>query len=343
MASDDAEGIPPFFTDDNDPTALTREDDPARFASKPEAGQGSQPPQWWRGKWPAGGIGSMEDLEKYLNERLDQMIVLSWSGVTSNHEIGNDLGRQAVENGHAVIGHLGLGFPRPTPEQLTYTGGIEAALENLLHHINPDWGKGDFTALAQADDVPEPFEEETLPANDEQEVSQPVKNVTITLGDECYGLRSDAGKMIAIPPDLRPVFGLFVQKVYKDAQSEFVGWKNLNQAVFQEEADPNSASPPLRKALSALRAKLAELGATPDGKPWLQTTRGRGACLNASVVWQLDEAVMKHFGQPKSAWTSLAAPKTMEQSTPDRGQRLPSLPRRAHRSKYEREDGDDDK
>lgn len=118
---------------------------------EPEVGLGVRPPRWWRGKWPAKGILSKVDLEEYLNQRYEEMISLSCSDSASNHEIGNDLGRQAVENGHAVLGRLGWGtLPRPSPEQLAHTGAIEAALENLLHHVNPDWGKPDLLPLAQA-------------------------------------------------------------------------------------------------------------------------------------------------------------------------------------------------
>ena len=63
-------------------TFVSSEDDKLHHAGDepvPEAWQGSQPPRWWHGKWPAEGIKSKQDLVPYLRERRNDLcFVLEW-------------------------------------------------------------------------------------------------------------------------------------------------------------------------------------------------------------------------------------------------------------------------
>jgi hypothetical protein len=79
----------------------------------------------------------------------------------------------------------------------------------------------------------------------------------------------------------------------------------------------------------------------PNDGEWFDTARGTGVALTTAVKWELGEELRAIYDGPTSAWTTCASPKTMEESTPSRGQKLPSRPYRPPHADYDDEDEDE--
>lgn len=90
---------------------------------------------WWSGRWPAGGVNSVADLEWWVALRLEEMIDLQSDD--SLAEIGRLLGVQALKNADRYLGQQGTGGhpPRPGDDQLQRVEDVEDALEEVLRYI----------------------------------------------------------------------------------------------------------------------------------------------------------------------------------------------------------------
>lgn len=97
----------------------------------------SLPPRWWEGRWPAGGINSLEGLENWIDDRLNEMIALDWSGSPSLKEMALPLGRQTIRNATRFLRRHGGGNPpsHPPLDTLTCVDDVEAALEAIRQYI----------------------------------------------------------------------------------------------------------------------------------------------------------------------------------------------------------------
>src|SRR4051794_40251092 len=62
--------------------------DPEYYACK-QASDRPRPvgPDWWEGWWPEGGIDSLEGLERWVDERLDEAIWLARQSSSSLHSL----------------------------------------------------------------------------------------------------------------------------------------------------------------------------------------------------------------------------------------------------------------
>ena len=94
-------------------------------------------PQWWEGRWPHQGLGSLSDLERWVEGRLGEARSMLRSSPDSLGGIALDLGRQAVENATRYLARCAIGNPPPRPkaDQLLDFAGVQDALETLVRHI----------------------------------------------------------------------------------------------------------------------------------------------------------------------------------------------------------------
>lgn len=132
MAGDDDE-----YDEPEEPCALTPEDDPSMLDPPIVWPVG---PGWWDGRWPQGGISSLDDLERWVNARLEEMIGHYQSFRQTLGSGALMLGRQTVENVTRYLARVGRGDhpPRPKPEQLRDFADIQNALEALLRYIRKE-------------------------------------------------------------------------------------------------------------------------------------------------------------------------------------------------------------
>ena len=107
-------GLNPYY---EEPCFLTPEDDPSMLDPQLELPPG---PLWWLGLWPEGGINSLENLEKYVEDRLTDTIRLNWAEPGVLGDLGLDLGRQAITNTISDLVRFGQTDPprRPTGDEL---------------------------------------------------------------------------------------------------------------------------------------------------------------------------------------------------------------------------------
>ena len=98
-------------------------------------------PEWWEGRWPAGGIASLEDLERWVDSHLNEMILLNWTHPRLG-SIARMIGRQAVRNATRYLDRNGRGDhpSQPIPHQLEHIEQIESALVALLRYIRREQG-----------------------------------------------------------------------------------------------------------------------------------------------------------------------------------------------------------
>lgn len=94
-------------------------------------------PAWWEGWWPDGGINSLDDLEQWVDDRLNEMISLNWHSPKTLGDIAKMVGRQAVRNAIRYLDRHGRGDhpPQPIREQVEHIEQIEGALGALLRYI----------------------------------------------------------------------------------------------------------------------------------------------------------------------------------------------------------------
>ena len=125
---------------EDEPCLLSPEDDPAMLDTPEDEPVG---PEWWEGRWPAGGIASLEDLERWVNAELEEMISLNWTHPkTIGGEFARKIGRQALRNATRYLDRHGPGNhpPQPIADQLEHIEQIEAALGALLRYIRQEQG-----------------------------------------------------------------------------------------------------------------------------------------------------------------------------------------------------------
>jgi hypothetical protein len=118
-------------------------------------GQREQPsgPEWWEGRWPEDGISSLADLERWVDDNLDEMISLNRTHPqTIGGNFARNIGRQALRNATRYLDRNGRGDhpPQPIADQLEHIEQIEAALGALLRYIRREQGQGD-EAVTPAD------------------------------------------------------------------------------------------------------------------------------------------------------------------------------------------------
>jgi len=115
-----------------EPCLLTPDDDSSMLDPVVEQPVG---PSWWEGRWPVGGINSMEDLGRWVEHRLEEMISLQVSDTLG--KIGRLLGVQAVRNADRYLGRFGRGDhpQRPYDDQLERIEDVEDALEQILRYL----------------------------------------------------------------------------------------------------------------------------------------------------------------------------------------------------------------
>jgi len=120
-----------------EPCFLTHEDDPAMVTPSAEPPVG---PAWWEGRWPHGGIHSLADLERWVNERLEEAIAMRWYSADTLGGIALSIGRQAVENATRYLARFGSGNhpPRVEADRIRDFAGVQNALEALLRHIKQE-------------------------------------------------------------------------------------------------------------------------------------------------------------------------------------------------------------
>ena len=123
---------------EDEPCLLSPEDDPAMLDTPEDEPVG---PEWWEGRWPAGGIASLEDLERWVDSHLNEMISLNWTHPRLGN-IARMIGRQAVRNATRYLDRHGRGDhpPQPIADQLEHIEQIEAALGALLRYIRQEQG-----------------------------------------------------------------------------------------------------------------------------------------------------------------------------------------------------------
>jgi len=127
---------------EDEPCLLSPVDDPAMLDTPEDEPVG---PEWWEGRWPAGGIASLEDLERWVNAELEEMISLNWTHPkTIGGEFARKIGRQALRNATRYLDRHGPGNhpPHPTPDKLEHIEQIEAALGAILRHIRQGRSQG---------------------------------------------------------------------------------------------------------------------------------------------------------------------------------------------------------
>ena len=153
-------------------------------------------------------------------------------------------------------------------------------------------------------------------------------HVTISSGVDCFIIKTDGKPDFAVPAELSAFVALYAQKVGSGGPCESLRWRDLNTAVEPSvaEADGAKSSDRLRKALSKLNSDLEkQLGMPPDGAKWFVTVRGYGAHLNKSIQWSIDDRARSAL---RSVYAVNVDPHTMEQTTPNPGDRLPAQPKR---------------
>lgn len=124
MPNDDAEGQ----------CFLAVEDDPSMLAPPIDHPAG---PGWWEGRWPHEGVKSLADLERWVEERCEEVISMRRSCSNALGAIALKIGSQTVENATRYLARFGDGNhpPRPKAEQLQDFAGVQDALEALHRHI----------------------------------------------------------------------------------------------------------------------------------------------------------------------------------------------------------------
>lgn len=152
------------------------------------------------------------------------------------------------------------------------------------------------------------------PSPDESErTKQWLSEVKIAWGATTCVLRRnyEGGKdEIAIREKLKSLFLLFIERVAQGAPTNPVLFAQLDEALKRgrrktdqgvEEADVDEMSEPdettsgiatkrLTRAICALNSDLeSRLGPTPNGEPWIGTTRGEGHFLNGSIDWVISK------------------------------------------------------
>lgn len=161
-----------------------------------------------------------------------------------------------------------------------------------------------------------------------------VESVTIKNGHDGFVLHAKSLPPLSIAPEHRWIMLPFIKRVVDDAPGEIVPWNELHKFLNKGDAIPTKACDRLRKLLDGLRAKLLDWGRPPAGKDWIVTQRKRGAHLNTSCQWKADKEIRKEYGR-KAESVFLMDPHTLEENTPNRGQRLPSRSRRHKRRDYD--------
>ena len=123
---------------EDEPCLLSPVDDPAMLDTPEDEPVG---PEWWEGRWPAGGIASLEDLERWVDSHLNEMISLNWTHPRLGN-IARMIGRQAVRNATRYLDRNGRGDhpSQPIPHQLEHIEQIESALVALLRYIRREQG-----------------------------------------------------------------------------------------------------------------------------------------------------------------------------------------------------------
>jgi len=115
-----------------EPCFLTYEDAPGYFHPLPEPPAGLR---WWQGLWPSYGINSLDDLKRWVEYRLDELISLQELDLLA--DLGRFLGVQALKNADRYLGQFGKGDhpPRPPDNQLQRVEDVEDALEAILRYL----------------------------------------------------------------------------------------------------------------------------------------------------------------------------------------------------------------
>ena len=134
---------------DDEPCFLTPEDDESMLDPPTEPTEG---PPWWDGRWPEGGIHSLDDLGEWIDDRLDTMVVLARSkDFEPLRPIGLMLGRQAVKNAIRYLARTGKTAPpdRPGDDELEHIEAIEGAMEGILRYIRRERSSDVVTAIEQ--------------------------------------------------------------------------------------------------------------------------------------------------------------------------------------------------
>jgi hypothetical protein len=124
----------------DEPCFLTPEDDESMLDPPLATPVG---PPWWEGRWPEGGIHSLDELERWVDDRLAAMISMDWHSQGSLGQIARIMGRQALRNANRYLDRFGHGDhpPMPTPDKLDHIEQIEAALAAVLRHIRRERGQ----------------------------------------------------------------------------------------------------------------------------------------------------------------------------------------------------------
>jgi hypothetical protein len=237
------------FDDDHDepeePCFLAYEDAPHLFQPPPERG-----PTWWDGRWPPGGIRSLEDLEAYVRGRLGETISLYRS--SGLRELALGLGRQAISNATRYLAEFGRGHhpPRPKPKHLRHLGGVETALENLLRHIRQERAaRGESVSAAPS--PPAATQTPAAPPGNQPAIDPPDPNTivvdrstfSVRRGDKECKLGNTKPFLLMERLSRRPGTYISVAELIKDV------WDGY-------EVDKNT----VQKTASALRSKLQKDG-----------------------------------------------------------------------------------
>ena len=120
---------------EDEPCLLSPEDDPAMLDTPEDEPVG---PEWWEGRWPAGGIASLEDLERWVDSHLNEMISLNWTHPRLGN-IARMIGRQAVRNATRYLDRNGRGDhpSQPIPQGLRTT--FSCVFEGFLRELSSNY------------------------------------------------------------------------------------------------------------------------------------------------------------------------------------------------------------
>jgi hypothetical protein len=195
--------------------------------------------------------------------------------------------------------------------------------------------------------------------------------VTIdTTDNNNYILKSNWGLDCPITPRDTLFLELLARKVASGTAAEPIPWRPLNAATDKTKAsrrsasgghddlndeegenqsgEPRSKDAASNQASSALRTRLTRLnsrvvkslGPTPNGMDWFKSVKRQGLQLNTSVRWSVsDEWIELHMINGK-LYVHNVDSKVLEETQPDRGEKLQA---RNRRPKGRMESSEDDK
>ena len=118
-----------------EPVFLDYDDDPDHFEGRYEPASPPVGMTWWEGRWPSGGVNGLDDLQRYVELALEE--VIAFQGCETLADIAVGVGVQALKNADRYLGQFGTGDhpPRPAVGLLQGAEQVEDALEAVVRYL----------------------------------------------------------------------------------------------------------------------------------------------------------------------------------------------------------------